>query len=179
MSAVRNLVRPLAMLLYYGIASKLPESYRRFAFGSGVLRTALVARLLDYCGDGVTVEKGADVGSGRGVRVGHRSGLGVRCQVRGPVTIGCDVMMGPDVVILTQNHNYRDATRPMIDQGLAPPQPVTVEDDVWIGARAIVLPGCTVGRGAVVAAGAVVVKDVAPYSIVGGNPARVIGTRGS
>ncbi len=86
-------------------------------------------------------------------------------------------MMGPDVVILTQNHKFDRLDIPMLDQGFKDEQPVTICDDVWIGARVIILPGVTVGKGAIIAAGAVVTKDVPEYAIVGGNPARVIKMR--
>ncbi len=86
-------------------------------------------------------------------------------------------MMGPDVVILTQNHKFDRLDIPMLEQGFKDEQPVTICDDVWIGVRAIILPGVTVGKGAIIAAGAVVTKDVCEYAIVGGNPARVIKMR--
>ncbi len=86
-------------------------------------------------------------------------------------------MMGPRVTILTMNHDFSDTSRPMIEQGHTENRPVVVEDDVWIGVGVILLPGVRVGRGAVVGAGAVVTKSVAPWSVVGGNPARVIGAR--
>jgi maltose O-acetyltransferase len=101
----------------------------------------------------------------------------VRCRVGGPLTLGDDVMMAPDVVILTQNHRFDDPTVPMLDQGYGPAREVVIEDDVWIGTNAIILPGVRLGKGSIVAAGAVVTKDVPPYAIVGGNPARLLKSR--
>jgi len=86
-------------------------------------------------------------------------------------------MMAPEVIILSSNHEFKDRSTPMIIQGQRVEDPVIVCDDVWIGTRAIILPGVTIGSHSIVAAGAVVTKDVAEYSIVGGNPARVIGCR--
>lgn len=88
-------------------------------------------------------------------------------------------MMGPRVTILALNHEFSSVDVPMIRQGHAAPKPVIIGNDVWIGAQAIILPGVTVGDGAIVGAGAVVAKPVAPFTIVAGNPARVIGQRES
>ncbi|MCB2153420.1 acyltransferase [bacterium] len=94
----------------------------------------------------------------------------------GGLRVGSYVRMGPGVVIYTHNHNIERTDIPISHQGLTP-GPVTIEDDVWLGARATILPNVTVGRGSVVAAGAVVTKDVPPFSIVGGVPAKVIAKR--
>lgn len=95
----------------------------------------------------------------------------LRLGAPAPITIGRNVLIGPRVAIETGGHGLRHA--PGIGRGnLA--QAVRVEDEVWIGAGAILTPGITVGRGAVVAAGAVVVDDVAPHTLVGGVPARFI-----
>lgn len=85
-------------------------------------------------------------------------------------------MMGPDVLIISrhQNHRFDDLSRPMRLQGYAESAPVVIEDDVWLGARVIVLPGIRIGRGAVVGAGAIVTKDVPPYAVCVGNPARIV-----
>ena len=133
--------------------------------------------MLADCGANVNIEHGARFGSGRQVTVGDNSGLGIDCELIGHVDIGRNVMMGPRVTILTQNHNFLDTSVPMIEQGRAESRPVVVEDDVWIGLGAIILPGTRIGRGAVVAAGAVVTKSVDPWTIVGGNPARPIRRR--
>ncbi len=87
------------------------------------------------------------------------------------VVIGDDVMLGPGVVIATPTHPL-DETRRV--EGYEQAKPVHLGDAVWIGANATILQGVTVGRGAVVGAGAVVTKDVAPYTVVGGVPAKVI-----
>ena len=84
--------------------------------------------------------------------------------------------MAPGVNIVTQNHEIADITIPMRLQ-TAEKKKVTICDDVWIGVNALILPGITVGRGSVVAGGAVVTKDVPPYTIVGGNPAKIIRSR--
>lgn len=167
-----------AFVLYYGFARHLPGSSRAYAFGAGWLRRVLAGCLLDDVGPGVNIEHGADFGSGRGIRLGARSGLGVNCRVGGQLDIGCDVMMAPGVIILTQNHRFEDLDVPMIAQGYEPVDGVVIEDDVWLCTNAIILPGCRIGKGAIVAAGAVVTKDVLPCAIVGGNPARLIRYRG-
>ncbi len=80
------------------------------------------------------------------------------------------------VVVITRNHGHDRTDIPMTRQGYNN-APIVIEDDVWIGFRAVVLAGVTIGRGSIVGSGAVVTKDVAPYSVVGGVPARVIKSR--
>lgn len=123
------------------------------------------------------IERGADIGNGTHLSIGNRSSLGINARVHGPLAIGADVMMGRDVLVFAVSHAYGDHTIPMIDQGFSEPRPVVIGDDVWIGARAILLPGVHVGKGAIVGAGAVVAKDVPDYAVVIGNCARVVRSR--
>ncbi len=88
-----------------------------------------------------------------------------------PIKIGTKVAISREVFLCTASHNITKPNRPLVTA------PITICDGVWIGARAIILPGVTVGEGAIVAAGAVVAKDVPPWTVVGGNPARVIKER--
>ena len=87
------------------------------------------------------------------------------------IKIGTKVAISREAFICTASHDIAKANRPLVTK------PITIEDGVWIGARAIVLPGVTIGEGAVVAAGAVVTKDVPPWAVVAGNPARVVKQR--
>jgi acetyltransferase-like isoleucine patch superfamily enzyme len=96
------------------------------------------------------------------------------------ISIGNKVMFGPDVKILGGDHNVSEIGRYMYDVKVKLPEndlPVTIEDDVWVGSGAFILKGVTIGRGAVVAAGSIVTKDVEPYSIVAGIPAKKIKMR--
>ena len=113
------------------------------------------------------------------LRVGKNSGWGVGCFINagGGVTIGDNVLIGPRVVIHSLNHVYKDASVLIRLQGHVA-KPVVIEDDVWIGAGAVILPGVRVGRGAVVGAGSVVTKDVPAFGVVVGNPARLVRFRG-
>ncbi|WHH58381.1 DapH/DapD/GlmU-related protein [Petroclostridium sp. X23] len=166
-----------ALLLYYFIARHLPASDSAYSLGAKRIRRMLCKRIFDDVAPGVNIEHGVFFGGGAGISIGTNSGLGLNCRVQGPVSIGDNVMMGPDVLIYTRNHRIDRTDIPMIKQGDTEPRPVMIGDDVWIGARAVILPGVTIGRGAVVAAGAIVTKSVAPYTIVGGNPARKIKSR--
>jgi acetyltransferase-like isoleucine patch superfamily enzyme len=105
--------------------------------------------------------------------IGERTRINRDCclDMRGPLLIGNDVSVSPEVMILTGQHGY---DRPGFDFEV---RPVVIEDHVWIGARAIILPGTTLGQGAVVAAGAVVSGRVAPRTVVAGVPARPVRTR--
>ncbi len=109
------------------------------------------------------------------IRVGHDSLIGEYNVLRGQggITIGNRVYTSPLVQLLAVNHVYDDPTRPMVEQGITA-EGIHIEDDVWIGAGAIVTDGVRVGKGAVIAAGAVVTKDVPAHTVVGGVPARVI-----
>jgi maltose O-acetyltransferase len=108
-----------------------------------------------------------------GIGVGENSRINRSCtlDLRGGLTIGANVSVSPDVTILTASHGVND---PHFSLEHAP---VVIDDHVWIGTRAMILPGVTLGRGCVVAAGAVVTRDVAPMAIVGGVPARPLGRR--
>jgi maltose O-acetyltransferase len=97
--------------------------------------------------------------------------------VYGGLIMGDQVMVGPDVAFLSENHGYDDLERPMGEQNSTERDPPRIEDGAWIGLRATILPGCVIGRESIVGACSVVTRDVPPYAIVGGNPARVIGTR--
>jgi maltose O-acetyltransferase len=111
------------------------------------------------------------------ISIGDNSGFGRDSYISAEdrVEIGKDVMIGPQLYIYTSNHETKLGI-PMIRQSVKT-SPVTIGNDVWIGARVTILPGVNIGDGAVIAAGAVVTKHVAPYTIVGGVPARKIKDR--
>ena len=94
----------------------------------------------------------------------------------GKILIGNNVLIGPNVVIRSNNHNYEDPNIPIINQGMTNGE-IIIKDNVWISSNCVILPNCTIGEGSIVAAGAVVTKDIEPYSIVGGIPAKKIGNR--
>ncbi|MDE7241127.1 MAG: acyltransferase [Desulfovibrio sp.] len=95
----------------------------------------------------------------------------------GRIEIGSCTAIGPGTVVRAANHRFERRDVPIMWQGHAPGT-VIIGDDVWIGANCVITPDVRIGRGAVVGAGAVVTRDVAPFSVVGGVPARVIGKRG-
>lgn len=173
----RAFTRTPAALAYWLLARHLPWSPRPGGAVARRVRGGLARRMLDRCGQDVNVERGAWFGSGRGVELGDRSAIGLDCLLIGPVTIGSDVMMGPRCTILASRHDTSAVDRPMAAQGFLPDLRVTIEDDVWIGANTTILPGRVIGRGSIVGAGSVVTKDVPPWTVVGGNPARPIASR--
>ena len=139
-----------------------------------LLYRLLFARLGGFC----FIYPGARLTHTYGIRAGRnfRVNGGAFLDGRGGLTIGADVLVGPNAVILSSEHRWIDPARPIVLQGqrLAP---VTIGDDVWIGGNAVVTPGVTIATGTVVGAGAVVTGDTAPYSIVAGVPARPMGER--
>ncbi len=112
---------------------------------------------------------------GKGVRIGANSNLGDYNYVGGAggVTIGENVLIGQYVSFHPQNHVFDDPEVPIKHQGTTE-EGIVIEDDVWIGARVTILDGVRVGRGAVIAAGSVITRDVPPYAVVGGVPAKVL-----
>ena len=107
------------------------------------------------------------------VTIGDHTRVGIHCTVIGPVCIGNHVNLAQGITVTALNHNFADSNRIIDEQGIST-KPVVIGDDVWIGANAVILPGVTIGRHVVVAAGAVVTKDVPDYSLVAGVPAKEI-----
>jgi len=177
----RKLVIFLFQGLYYIVGRNLPPSYSFSSLGrlSKKCRALVCKQFFHYTGRNVNIEHGAYFGSGHLVEIGNNSGIGVDCHVPADIQIGNDVMMGPEVLIIgrNQNHSFDDVNTPMRLQGYKDAPPVIIEDNVWLGARVIVLPGIRIGTGAVIGAGAIVTKDVPPFAICAGNPARIIRSR--
>lgn len=173
-----GLTRKVYLGLYYMVGKKMPESDSFISLGAKRFRRFFLCQhIFDETAKTCNIEKGVFFGNGSGIKIGERSGIGLNARIQGPLTIGDHVMMGPDTIIYTKNHETLRTDIPMIEQGITAPREVTIEDDVWIGARVVILPGVRLGTGSIVAAGSVVTKDVEPYSIVGGVPAKKIKSR--
>ena len=125
-------------------------------------------------GDYSVVESFACINNAVGdVIIGNHTRIGLHNTIIGPVEIGNNVNLAQGITVTALNHNFSDSNKRIDEQGVST-KPVTIEDDVWIGANAVVLPGVKIGNHCVVAAGAVVTKDVPPHSLVAGVPAKVI-----
>lgn len=170
-------MRYLRLALYLYAARWLPASTMPGGRLWRALRRMVAGPLLASRGEDVNIEHGAFFGTGDRVHLGSRSSIGINCRIHGPVRIGRDVMIGPDVMIYALGHQTARTDVPMIDQGFVEPSEVTIGDDVWVGARSIILPGVVIADGVIVGAGSVVTKSVPPYTLVAGNPARVVRSR--
>ncbi|MBQ8001822.1 MAG: glycosyltransferase [Clostridia bacterium] len=166
----------ISYMTYYFFARHLPGSFSPYSMGSGKLRRLCAKKMFKSCGKNVNIEHGAFFGGGREIEIGNNSAIGQNARISGPLIIGDDVMMGPNVSIFTQNHETENIYKPMRLQ-TAPKEKVTIGNDVWIGANAVILPGVTIGNGTIIGAGAVVTRDVPDFAVVGGVPAKVIKMR--
>ena len=154
---------------------KVLPSYNYCRWGSR-LKSFFARRAFDRVGKGVNWGKRLTIGDG--FSIGDRSGVGNGAYIASRVTIGNDVMMGRDVKIFTRNHKTDRTDIPMREQGFFDISPLVIGNDVWICDSVIITPGCSViGDGCILGAGSVVTKDVEPYSVVAGNPAKVIKKR--
>ncbi len=115
---------------------------------------------------------------GSSLKIGDNVGINHYCfiGVRGDITIGNNVIFGPRVNIFSENHNYEDLNIPIKNQGVTKSK-TNIGNDVWIGANVSIMSGVTIGDGCIIAAGAVVTKDIPSYSIIGGVPAKIIKNR--
>lgn len=121
-----------------------------------------------------TIEDFSVVNNGVGdVFIGDNTLVGMSNVIIGPVTIGNNVILAQHIVLSGLNHEYRDINVPIADQKVTM-APIVVEDDCWIAANSVITSGVTIGKHSVVAGGSVVTKSVPPYSVVAGNPAKII-----
>ena len=135
------------------------------------IRYVVAKGIIKKCGRNVNIQNRARFG--HNLVIGDNSGLGENSRIGGNTIIGKNVMMAPDVIVCTENHRYIGTGY----DGFEAKQ-VVIKDNVWIGYRVIILPGVSIGKNAIIGAGAVVTRDVPPNAIVGGVPARVIKMRG-
>lgn len=164
--------RLVGKILYHAIGMHLPMSFGRLQFLGGRRFRQFCAKLIlgERCGDWVNIERGVQFGDG--LTIGNGSGIGANSTIPSAVVIGKNVMMGQEVLMFTSNHRTDRLDIPMGAQGQTESKAIIIGNDVWIGARVIILPGVHVGNGAVIGAGAIVTKDVPDYEVWGGNPAK-------
>lgn len=125
-------------------------------------------------GTNSTIEDFSAINNGVGsVIIGDRTKIGLSNTIIGPVTIGNDIRLAQNITLSGLNHNYEDISIPIHEQGVST-APITIEDNTWIGANVVVVAGVTIGKHSIVAAGSIVTKDIPPYSVAVGNPARII-----
>ncbi|HNR22879.1 MAG TPA: acyltransferase [Steroidobacteraceae bacterium] len=151
----------------------------RIPRGIGIYaRRRLLPSFLARLGEGTVVQEHFWVTNPEKVSIGSHCNFaqGVFITGGGGVTIGDYVGLGPDVKIWSVNHRFEDPDTPWLKQGWDK-LPVVIEDDVWLGANCFVMPGITIGRGAILSAGTIMMKSVPPYAICAGNPGRVVGWR--
>lgn len=168
------------LLLYYGVARYMPDSFSRpFGKVSNALRVACCRRLFKACGAEVNIGRMAYFGKGAGVEIGDRSNIGAYCHVPSDIRIGRDVMMGPcNYFFEPVTHVFDRTDIPMIEQGVRRVKGrMEIDDDVWVGRGCHILPCRKIGAHSIVGACSVVTRDVGDYEIVGGNPARLIRNR--
>lgn len=173
-----NIVKIVWLVFYYGIAYWLPDSYLPvIGKPSNWLRIKCVQHVFAKCGKVRTINRKVYFHRGTSIEIGDESGIGAHCDIPEDIVIGNNVMISRNVFILNRNHRYDRIDIPINDQGYYDAKKTIIEDDVWIGLRSILTPGRKVARGTIVAMGSVLTKDFPEYSIVGGNPAKMIKRR--
>jgi acetyltransferase-like isoleucine patch superfamily enzyme len=176
-------------LLFIGRNVKIRHGYQLSAGKNLILEDNVSINALSAngikLGDQVSIARdsilfctGVIAQKGLGITIGDRTGISARAYLagQGGISIGEDVIMGPNVQIFSENHNFSDRSLTIKEQGVFR-QPVVIENNCWIGSGAIILAGVTIGEGCVVAAGSVVNRSVPANSVVAGVPAKIIKSR--
>ena len=166
----------ICLIAYYGLLRYLPQSKTSNIVGriSKKLRYYCCKNIFKKCGKNVNIERLAKFGSGVDIEIGENSGLGINCFIPSRTKIGRDVMMGPNCYIFASNHGFERTDIPMMFQGETTRKTTVIEDDVWIGRNVTMTPGRTIKKGSIIGACCLLSKDFPEYSVVGGNPSRLI-----
>lgn len=169
-------MQKIKLILYYLIVSKLPHSRLSMLFNK--IRCWYVCSILKIMKKNSNnyFEYGVYIADATKLSIGEHCHVNENVFIQG-ANIGNYVMIAPNVAILNSTHNYDNKNIPMIMQGSEENLNPTIEDDVWIGRNVVIMPGVTLGKGSVIAAGAVVTKEVEPFCVVAGVPAKIIKRR--
>jgi galactoside O-acetyltransferase len=170
------MIYKLKLLFYYIIIIRLPHS--RFIKLFNKIRVWYISNVLKIMkfSNKSYFENGIYISDAKNIEIGEYCHINENVFIQGAL-IGNYVMIAPNVSILTGMHKFSNTSIPMILQGAITNKISIIEDDVWIGRNVIILPGIRIGKGSIIGAGAVVTKDVLPYSISGGVPAKTIKMR--
>ncbi|MFK3870865.1 sugar O-acetyltransferase [Pseudoalteromonas rhizosphaerae] len=150
------------------------ETCRLFAKSPSKGNLKRIKSLFTVCGEGVIIEAGFHCDYGSQMQIGDRTFININCTVldapisEGAITIGSDCLIGPNVQLLAVSHAVNPAERLNKENFAAP---ITIGNNVWIGAGVIILAAITIGDNAVIGAGSIVTKNVAANTVVAGNPA--------
>ncbi len=174
----RNTHKFVALIFYYGFCRFLPKSsFPILGRPSKWLRGLCGRIIFKHCGKNINIERGAVFGCGFDICIGDRSGIGINAHIPSDTVIGNNVNMGPEVFILSRNHRIDRTDIIMQKQGYCPDKQTIIGDDVWIGRQVTMTPGRKIEKGSVIGACCLLCKDFPPYSVVGGNPSRIIRSR--
>ncbi len=171
-------MKTLKIAIYYFLISKLPHS--RYIGFINKIRVWYAVNILKIMlpDPNSTLQPDVYIGDGTKIKIGKHTQINENVFIQG-ATIGDYVLLAPNVVILNSIHNIKRTDIPMILQGEEWGLNPIIENDVWIGRNAVIMPSVKIGKGSIIGAGAVVTKDVKPYSLMGGVPARLIRNRKS
>ncbi len=170
-------MQKLKLVIYYLFIQYLPHS--RLIGISNVMRLWYVAKVLKVMpfDKNSKFEFGIYLSNAKNLKIGKHVRINENVFLQGSIQIGDYAMLAPNVSIYSKTHNYHDIHTPMVKSGESETKTVIIEEDVWIGINAVILPGITIGKGSIIGANAVVTKNVAPYSIMGGIPAKLLRER--
>jgi maltose O-acetyltransferase len=170
------IMQKIKLIIYYLIISKLPHSRLTMLFNR--IRCWYLSTVLEIMqeDDNNYFEYGVYIGNASKLNIGKHCHINENVFIQG-AEIGDFVMIAPNVAILNSLHNYQDINTPMIMQGSVENLNPTIQNDVWIGRNAVIMPNVVLGRGSVIGAGSIVTKSVEPFSVVGGVPAKLIKRR--
>lgn len=167
----------MRLILYYLIISKLPHS--RYSSFFNKIRVLYISKILKICPYDLNTkfENNIYISDAKEITIGKHVRINENVFLQGKISIGDFVMIAPNVAIHSSTHIYDSTDVPMVTMGLSKKRKVIIEDDVWIGRNALILPGIKIGKGSIIGANSVVTKHIEQYSIVGGVPAKLIGNR--
>lgn len=168
------------LILYYGFAYYLPPTNANvFGKWGGAIRNWCFRNIAKKAGNPINIESHAHFGNGSEIELGNHSCIGIHCYVPNDIKIGDHVMMGPHCYIMQNyTHKHDRVDIPIGWQGMERIKRRTeIGDDVWLGRQVLMMAGKHIGNHSIIAAGAVVCKDVPDYVIAGGNPIKVIKER--
>jgi len=180
MSLFLNLIvgmQKIKLIIYYAIIQHFPHSRIVGVFTR--IRVWYLSRVLNIMpyDKKSKVEYGVYISDARKLKIGKHVRINENVLLQGKIRIGDYVMLAPNISIYSKTHLYDDINIPMVLAGESETQEVIIENNVWVGINTVILPGVRIGEGSIVGANSVVNKDIEPFSIVGGVPAKLIRKR--